>query len=86
MPLAMRRLLFAAVAVALSAALGHVTVIGQAPAASADSAKGAVIGTGTFTAFVENMDRSPAFYHDAFGMEVAALPASGARPYNPARR
>ena len=33
---------------------------------------------GAFTGFVENMDRSLAFYHDAFGMEVPALPASGA--------
>src|ERR1044071_4547983 len=65
--------------------------IAQAPASpsassptssSASSAKGAVIGTGSFTAFVENMDRSLAFYHDAFGMEVPALPATGERPYN----
>jgi catechol 2,3-dioxygenase-like lactoylglutathione lyase family enzyme len=41
-----------------------------------------VVGTGTFTSFVENMDRSLAFYRDAFGMEVPPLPASGARPYN----
>ena len=69
--------------VAFGLALGHVIVLGQAqPAAPADS-RGAVIGTGTFTAFVENMDRSLAFYHDAFGMEVPALPASGTRPYNP---
>jgi predicted enzyme related to lactoylglutathione lyase len=44
---------------------------------------GAVIGTGAVTGFVENMDKSLAFYHDAFGMEVPALPESGARPYNP---
>lgn len=44
--------------------------------------KGAVIGTGTFTAFVENMDRSLAFFHDVFGMDVPALPESGQRPYN----
>ena len=44
--------------------------------------KGAVIGTGTFTAFVENMDRSLGFFHDAFGMDVPALPESGRRPYN----
>ena len=68
---------------AFGLALGHVIVLGQAqPAPPADS-RGAVIGTGTFTGFVENMDRSLAFYHDAFGMEVPALPASGARPYNP---
>jgi catechol 2,3-dioxygenase-like lactoylglutathione lyase family enzyme len=62
--------------VALIAALGSALAIGQ------DPAKGAVLGTGTFTAFVENMDRSLAFFHDAFGMEVPALPASGERPYN----
>jgi catechol 2,3-dioxygenase-like lactoylglutathione lyase family enzyme len=44
--------------------------------------KGAVIGTGTFTAFVENMDRSLAFFHDVFGMDVPPLPESGERPYN----
>ena len=56
---------------------------GQTSTPPAASSKGAVIGTGTFTAFVENMDRSLAFYRDAFGMEVPALPASGERPYNP---
>jgi catechol 2,3-dioxygenase-like lactoylglutathione lyase family enzyme len=48
-----------------------------------DAKRGAVLGTGIVTGFVENMDRSLAFYHDAFGMEVPALPESGARPYNP---
>ncbi len=53
--------------------------MGQTAAAS----KALVVGTGSFTSFVENMDRSLAFYHDAFGMEVPVLPASGQRPYNP---
>jgi catechol 2,3-dioxygenase-like lactoylglutathione lyase family enzyme len=53
---------------------GSVTAIGQAPAA--------IIGTGTFTSFVENMDRSLTFYHDVFGMDVPVLPESGERPYN----
>jgi len=79
----MSRLSYAFAAVVLSALCGHSTVSGQAPATPTDSSGGAVIGTGTFTGFVENMDRSLAFYHDAFGMEVPALPASGARPYNP---
>src|SRR5262245_48274170 len=65
----------------LSAIPGRATMFGQAPT-SADSARGAVIGTGTFTAFVENMDRSLAFFRDMFGMEVPALPASGEREYN----
>jgi glyoxalase/bleomycin resistance protein/dioxygenase superfamily protein len=43
---------------------------------------GATIGTGTFTSSVENMDRSLAFYHDVFDMEVPPLPESGERPYN----
>lgn len=64
--------------VVLVAALGSVAAIGQTP----DASKAAVLGTGTFTAFVENMDRSLAFLHDAFGMEVPALPATGERPYN----
>jgi catechol 2,3-dioxygenase-like lactoylglutathione lyase family enzyme len=57
-------------------ALGSITTHGQAPA------PGAIVGTGTFTSFVENMDRSLAFYHDVFGMEVPAIPESGERPYN----
>ena len=44
---------------------------------------GVVLGTGAVTGFVEDMDRSLAFYHDAFGMEIPALPESGVRPYNP---
>jgi len=55
---------------------------GQAPSPAAASSAGAVIGTGTFTAFVENMDRSLAFFHDVFGMEVPPLPESGGRAYN----
>lgn len=48
----------------------------------AQAPKAVVTGTGSFTSFVEDMDRSLAFYHDAFGMEVPAVPASGQRPYN----
>ena len=55
---------------------------GQTSAPAASGGKGAVVGTGTFTAFVENMDRSLAFFHDVFGMEVPARPESGERPYN----
>jgi len=56
---------------------------GQTPAPSnGASTKGAVTGTGAFTVFVEDMDRSLAFYHDVFGMDVPPLPASGARPFN----
>ena len=55
---------------------------GQAPSPPAAGSAGAVVGTGTFTAFVENMDRSLAFFHDVFGMEVPPLPESGGRAYN----
>ena len=44
---------------------------------------GLVIDTGAFTVFVENMDRSLAFYHDVLEMDVPPLPGTGARPYNP---
>jgi catechol 2,3-dioxygenase-like lactoylglutathione lyase family enzyme len=54
--------------------------LGQTP----NTPKAVVLGTGSFTSFVEDMDRSLAFYRDAFGMEVPALPASGQRPYNQA--
>jgi len=60
------------------------TAMNGQTAAAPPAGAGAVIGTGTFTSFVENMDRSLAFYHDAFGMDVPALPASGERPYNAA--
>jgi catechol 2,3-dioxygenase-like lactoylglutathione lyase family enzyme len=65
--------------VVLVVVFASAVAVGQAPAA-----KATVLGTGAFTAFVENMDRSMAFYHDAFGMEVPALPAAGERPYNQA--
>jgi len=51
-------------------------------AQSAPAGRGAVVGTGVFTSFVENMDRSLGFYHDVFGMDVPPIPASGERPYN----
>src|SRR5215467_3250414 len=60
----------------LVSALACALAIGQAPSGAV------VLGTGNFTAFVENMDRSLAFFHDVFGMEVPALPNTGERPYN----
>lgn len=64
-------------------ALSSTTTLSQAPAlADVETGQGAIVGTGAFTGFVEDMDRSLAFYHDVFGMEVPALPASGERPYN----
>src|SRR5262245_65976158 len=54
-----------------------------APPAPTTPPVGAVLGTGAVTGFVEDMDKSLAFYHEAFGMGVPELPASGARPYNP---
>ncbi len=57
--------------------------LGFAALTMAQAPTGAVVtGTGSFTSFVENMDRSLAFYQDAFGMEVPPLPPSGQRPYN----
>jgi hypothetical protein len=56
---------------------------GSVPAQVAGQARGAVVGTGVFTSFVENMDRSLAFYHDVFDMDVPPMPASNERPYNP---
>lgn len=47
------------------------------------TARRSVLGTGAVTSFVEDMDKSLAFYQAAFGMEVPPLPGSGARPYNP---
>jgi catechol 2,3-dioxygenase-like lactoylglutathione lyase family enzyme len=75
------RALMAAAAVCGGLSVGTAIAIGQSPA-PAGAGKGAIIGTGTFTPIVEDMDRSLAFYHDVFGMEVPPLPASGARPYN----
>jgi catechol 2,3-dioxygenase-like lactoylglutathione lyase family enzyme len=60
-------------------------VAGAAAARTQDAAtgKGLVIDTGAFTVFVENMDRTLAFYHDVLDMEVPPLPPGGTRPYNP---
>jgi predicted enzyme related to lactoylglutathione lyase len=44
--------------------------------------KGLVTDTGAFTVFVEDMDRTLAFYHDVFDMNVPPMPVAGARPYN----
>ena len=64
-------------------ALVGALAIGQAPSPGGAPQNGLVIDTGSFTPFVENMDRSLAFYHDVFGMEVPPLPATGGpRPYN----
>jgi catechol 2,3-dioxygenase-like lactoylglutathione lyase family enzyme len=62
--------------------LAIVLASGQTPSPAGDTTKPMVIDTGNFTPFVENMDRSLAFYHDVFGMEVPPLPESGVRPYN----
>ena len=75
------RLTIGAAALYAAFMLAGATALGQAPPGAARSA-GVVVGTGTFTAFVENMDRSLAFFHDVFGMEVPPLPESGGRPYN----
>jgi catechol 2,3-dioxygenase-like lactoylglutathione lyase family enzyme len=67
---------------ALGVAFMVASLSGQTSSPATERAKGAVIGTGTFTAFVENMDTSLAFFHDVFGMEVPAVPETGQRPYN----
>jgi catechol 2,3-dioxygenase-like lactoylglutathione lyase family enzyme len=69
----------AVIALSLSIAEGS-AVLAQSGAAGRGA--GVVIGSGVFTSFVENMDRSLAFYHDVFDMDVPAIPASGERPYN----
>src|SRR5262245_16499162 len=72
-------------AVVLLAALGSAArTMGQTQTGAPNFSKVTVLGTGSFTSFVENMDRSLEFYHDAFGMEVPELPESGQRPYNQA--
>jgi catechol 2,3-dioxygenase-like lactoylglutathione lyase family enzyme len=75
-----RRGLARALVVAVSCAVAGGVAGGQGPAPGTVAPM--VIDTGAFTPFVENMDRSLAFYHDVFGMEVPAMPASGMRPYN----
>ena len=66
----------------LAAAAAWVLASPVAGGQGAPQGKGLVIDTGAFTPFVENMDRSLAFYHDVFDMEVPPLPATGVRPYN----
>jgi catechol 2,3-dioxygenase-like lactoylglutathione lyase family enzyme len=74
----------AAVAAVTCAVVGFASAMfaGQTTAPAAATGQPGVIDTGVFTPFVENMDRSLAFYHDVFGMEVPPLPESGVRPYN----
>ncbi len=70
----------------IAASLAGLLVLTQGvaqPASSTTPPVGAVLGTGAVTSFVEDMDKSLAFYQAAFGMEVPPLPESGARPYNP---
>ena len=67
-----------AIAGVAAVALAGLVAAGQ----GAPATKGLVIDTGAFTPFVENMDRSLAFYHDVLDMEVPPLPATGVRPYN----
>jgi len=72
-----------AAAVGTIVTLATVPTTGQAPAPAGASTKATVLDTGAFTPMVENMDRSLAFYHDVFDMEVPPLPAAGGpRPYN----
>jgi catechol 2,3-dioxygenase-like lactoylglutathione lyase family enzyme len=61
---------------------GACGLTGLLAAGQAPSRQALVVDTGALTVFVENMDRSLAFYHDVFDMEVPPLPASGVRPYN----
>jgi predicted enzyme related to lactoylglutathione lyase len=74
------------VAAGVLLALGGPLAQAQAPSSATqpgESQKALVIDTGALTPFVENMDRSLAFYHDVFDMEVPPLPATGGpRPYN----
>jgi catechol 2,3-dioxygenase-like lactoylglutathione lyase family enzyme len=72
------------VAVAAAAACGLLILASTAPTSGqATEGTGLILGTGAFTGFVEDMDRSLEFYHDAFGMDVPPRPAAGARAYNP---
>ena len=76
-----------AVVAGVVCALVGTVVAGQAPGRNSAAGPPMVIDSGAFTPFVENMDRSLAFYHDVFGMEVPAMPESGgARPYNNTNR
>jgi catechol 2,3-dioxygenase-like lactoylglutathione lyase family enzyme len=79
----LRRATFGAVFSVFMLGLSATSFAQTAARTAAATGKGAVLGTGAVTSFVENMDKTLAFYHDAFGMEVPALPDSGARPYNP---
>lgn len=67
----------------MAVAILGVFAFGTTGAQQGSPVGGAVLGTGAVTGFVENMDRSLAFYRDAFGMEVPPMPEAGVRPYNP---
>src|SRR5436190_17413376 len=69
-----------ALVVAALCALAGGVASGQGPATGTGGPM--VLDAVAFTSFVENMDRSLAFYHDVFDMDVPAMPATGMRPYN----
>jgi len=69
------------VGILVTACAAGVVLVAAGAVAVGQAAPG-IVGTGTFTTFVENMDRTLAFYHEAFGMDVPAMPESGSRPYN----
>src|SRR5690349_7015967 len=69
-----------ALSVAALCALAGSVAIGQRP--EPGTGVPMVTNTGAFTPFVENMDRSLAFYHDVFDMEIPPMPDTGMRPYN----
>ena len=74
--------ILAAAAFSLGVLVATLTNAQKSPQPDETTPSGAIVGTGSFTSFVEDMDRSLAFYHDLFGMEVPDLPESGERPYN----
>ena len=69
----------------VAAAIGGLSMFTNCVAQPAgdSTAKGVVLGTGASRALSRTWTSSLAFYRDAFGMEIPALPESGARPYNP---
>jgi catechol 2,3-dioxygenase-like lactoylglutathione lyase family enzyme len=63
--------------------LAAAVLIGQGPrtSAAATASGGEVLGLGSYSPIVDNLDRSLAFYHDQLGLDIPPQTKPGPRPY-----
>src|SRR5580698_5030124 len=63
--------------------LAAAVLIAQGPrtSAAATTSGGEVLGLGSYSPIVDNLDRSLEFYHDALGLDIPPQTKPGPRPY-----